>query len=125
VERSFSRFFATVFDEIAKLTKFFQHGGKVTGKRIVADNDTRLRALDMALRLRGSFAAANPKLTEAMGVKVIILDVPRPKRTVPIATSPQLPSLRDRFPILSATTNVTPSGNKSALESRDLRFSHS
>jgi hypothetical protein len=28
----------------ARTTRFFQHGGKVTGKRIVADNDARLKA---------------------------------------------------------------------------------
>jgi hypothetical protein len=80
----------------ARTTRFFQHGGKVTGKRIVADNDARLRALDMALRLRGSFAAADPKLAEPAGVKVIIMDSPRPPRLVAAAASTQLSSPETR-----------------------------
>jgi hypothetical protein len=79
----------------ATTTRFFQYGGKVTGKRIVADNDARLRALDMALRLRGTFAAADLKLAEPTGVKVIIMDVPRPPRTAAIA-SPQFTPPKDR-----------------------------
>ncbi len=76
----------------ARTTKFFQHEGKVTGKRIVADNDARLRALDMALRLRGTFAVADPRLAEPAGVRVIIMDAPRPPRPVGVAASHQLPS---------------------------------
>jgi hypothetical protein len=75
----------------ARTTKFFQHGGKVTGKRIVADNDARLRALDMALRLRGSFASADPKLAKPAGVQVIVMDAPRPPR--PVVTKAQTPVL--------------------------------
>jgi hypothetical protein len=70
----------------ARTAKFFQHRGKVTGKRIVADNDARLKALDMALRLRGSFASADPKLAEPASVKVIIMDAPRPPRPVAAAS---------------------------------------
>jgi len=33
----------------ANITKYFQHQGKVTDKRTVPDNDTRLRALETAL----------------------------------------------------------------------------
>ena len=76
----------------ARTTKFFQRGGKVTAMRLVADNDARLKALDMAFKLRGSFAAADPKLPEPMGVKVIIMEVPRPPRPVGVAASHQLPS---------------------------------
>jgi hypothetical protein len=76
----------------ARTMKFFQHGGKVTGKRVVIDNDARLRALDMVFKLRGSFLQADPKLAEPTGVKVIIMDVPRPPRPVAVAASPQLPS---------------------------------
>jgi hypothetical protein len=94
----------------AQTTKFFQHGGKVTGKRIVADNDVRLRALDIAFRLRRSFAPTDPKLAEATGVKVIIMDAPRPPRLVAAAASTQLSSPETRSDAsLSAWKKLTPS----------------
>ncbi len=65
----------------ARTTKFFQHRGKVTGKRLVTDNEARLKALDMAFKLRGSFAQEIPKLADATGVNVIIMDAPRPDRS--------------------------------------------
>ena len=76
----------------ARTTKFFQYRGKVTGKRIVVDNDARLKALDMTFKLRGSFAQTDPRLAEPEGVKVIIMDMPRPHRPVAKAVNPQLPS---------------------------------
>jgi hypothetical protein len=66
----------------ARTTKFFQHRGKVTGKRLVSDNDARLKALEMAFKLRGSFVQPDPKLAEPTGVKYVILDMPRPQRGV-------------------------------------------
>jgi hypothetical protein len=94
----------------ARTTKFFQHGGRVTGKQIVADNDARLRALDMALRLRGSFAAADPKLAQLSGVKVIIMDAPRPPRLVAAAASTQLSSPETRSDAsISTWKKLTPS----------------
>jgi len=56
----------------ARTTKFFQDRGKVTGKRLVSDNDARLKALDMAFKLRGSFVQPDPKLAEPTGVKYVI-----------------------------------------------------
>jgi hypothetical protein len=64
----------------ATTTKYFQHHGRVKQKRQVADNDARLRALDVALRLRGSYAPKGPEPADAT-VKVIVLDVPRPDRS--------------------------------------------
>jgi len=86
----------------ARTTKFFQHGGKVTGKRIVSDNEARLRALDIAFKLRGSFVQENPKPTEDTGVKVIIMDAPPPPRPVASAASPQLPSPDPRSCVIPA-----------------------
>jgi hypothetical protein len=76
----------------AQTTKFFQHRGKVTGKRVVTDNEGRLKALDMAFKLRGSFVQPDPKLAEQAGVKVIVLDMPRPDRSGFVNASP-LPAL--------------------------------
>lgn len=66
----------------ATSTKFFQHEGRVKQKREVADCDARLKALDMALRLRGSYASADSRLAEPQGVQVITIDIPRPHRPV-------------------------------------------
>jgi hypothetical protein len=74
----------------AQTTKFFQHRGKVTGKRLVTDNEARLRALELAFKLKGSFVQENPKLAEDTGVKVIIMDAPRPPRPIAAAASTQL-----------------------------------
>lgn len=68
----------------AKITKHFAHHGKVKDKREYADHDTRRQTLDMAFKLKGSYA---PKTDEEarisqqfMGPTVLILDIPRPKR---------------------------------------------
>jgi hypothetical protein len=76
----------------ARMVKFFQHKGKVTDKRIVPDNDARLRTLDMAFKLRGAYAPTDPKLEEPLGVQVILVDIPRPRRPVATVPNPQLPS---------------------------------
>ena len=69
----------------AQTTKFFQHQGKVRDKRVVAANEVRLQALDMAFRLRGSYAPKGAQPAEQRGVTVIVLDVPRPNRSaIPI-----------------------------------------
>jgi terminase small subunit-like protein len=65
----------------ATTTKYFQHHGRVNQKRQVADNDARLRALDVALRLRGSYAPKGSEAAEGVGVKVLVLDIPRPERS--------------------------------------------
>jgi hypothetical protein len=75
----------------AQTAKFFQHEGKVTDKRMVPDNEARLRALDIALKLRGSYNAADTKLTEPERVSVIVIDVPRPGRPINPIANPQLP----------------------------------
>jgi hypothetical protein len=48
----------------------------------VPDNDTRLRALETAFKLRGSYPSAHEEEAIQTGVKVIILDMPRPQRGV-------------------------------------------
>jgi len=90
----------------AQTTKFFQRRGKVTGKRVVADNEARLKALDMAFKLRGSFSQTDPRLAEPEGVKVIIMDMPRPPRPVAVAASPQLPLPETRSDVTKADEYV-------------------
>jgi hypothetical protein len=94
----------------AQTTKFFQRRGKVTGKRVVIDNDARLKALDMAFKLRGSFSETDPRLAGPEGVKVIIMDMPRPPRPIGVAASHQLPSPAPR----SIPTGEHP-GSKNSL----------
>ena len=64
--------------------KFFAHEGKVISQRDVAALNTRLNALDMAFRLRGSYAPKDPAETAQFGVKVIIVDAPRPRHDLVI-----------------------------------------
>ena len=59
----------------AKETKFFKDGDKPISVAALA---IRHAALDTAFKLRGSYAPRNPKETEQFGVKVIIMDMPRP-----------------------------------------------
>jgi hypothetical protein len=70
----------------ATTTKFFQYEGEVTDSRKVADNDARLRALDIALRIKGKYAPLAVEQAHKHAVQVLILDVPRPKRDIPPPT---------------------------------------
>ena len=63
----------------ASRTKHFAHNGKVKSMRKYKDNDTRLAALDMAFKLKGSFAPVKTE-NESRSVSVIVVDVPRPKK---------------------------------------------
>jgi hypothetical protein len=81
----------------ADMVKFFQHKGKVTDKRTVPDNDTRLKGLDIAFKLRGDYAPTDPKREEPTGVQVILVDIPRPGgRQLTGPAQPQLPSPETR-----------------------------
>ena len=64
---------------VAKQTKYFQHNGHVRSRRIIADNETRRQSLDMAFRLRGSYASRDDD-GSAGPPKIMILDLPRPER---------------------------------------------
>jgi hypothetical protein len=64
---------------IAKETKFFQHKGRVVSKRNVPALGTRTQALDLAFKLKGSYAPPAVEQTNKT-VSVIVLDVPRPPR---------------------------------------------
>ncbi len=64
----------------AKRTVFFLKDGKVKDSRKTEALEIQSKALDMAFRLHGSYALRDPKEAEQFGVKVIVVDVPRPKR---------------------------------------------
>jgi hypothetical protein len=70
----------------ATTTKYFQAEGGVRQKREVANAYARLKALDMAFKLRGSYATADSKLAEPAGPTVIVVDIPWPGR--PMAGAP-------------------------------------
>lgn len=58
---------------------------RTTDKRLVAAHETGLRALDTALRLHGAYPSKT-KPSEAVkdsSVKVIVVDIPRPRRPAP------------------------------------------
>jgi Terminase small subunit len=63
----------------AKETKFAQDEGKFTDFIEVENLDIRDRAVDKAFRLQGAYAPKDPKEAAQFGVKVVIIDVPRPQ----------------------------------------------
>jgi hypothetical protein len=64
----------------ARRTKHFAHNGKVKSVRHYADNDTRIAALDMTFRLKGTYAPLKTQ-NESRAVDVIVVDIPRPIHT--------------------------------------------
>ena len=64
----------------ANETRLFQHKGKITDSRRVPANAIRLKALDMAFRLRGSYAKRAEDTPEKRTVQVLVVDVPRPQK---------------------------------------------
>ena len=84
----------------AEETKFFQHKGRVVSKRNVAALGTRTQALDLAFKLKGSYAPLAVEKTQRT-VSVIVLDVPRPPR-------PGSPPTIDIAPLQNG--NPVPSG---------------
>ena len=61
-------------------TIFFQKNGKVTATRKVEALAIRLNALKELFLLHGSYAPRDPKEAEHFGVKVIVVDMPRPPK---------------------------------------------
>jgi hypothetical protein len=64
-------------------TKFFHYQGKIVSTRKVEALGTRSTALDMAFKLKGSYAPTKLAAADAgdsEGVRVIVIDVPRPSR---------------------------------------------
>lgn len=64
----------------AEETVFFQKDGKVRQRVNVAALGIRHSALRTAFELHGSYAPRNPKEAEQFGIKVVVVDIPRPPR---------------------------------------------
>ena len=64
----------------ARETKFFQRNGRVVSKRQVVAWGPRKDGLDLAFKLKGSYATPDEH-GRGSPVQVIILDVPRPDRS--------------------------------------------
>ena len=65
-------------------TKFSQFEGEFTDFVEVADNGIRLGATRAAFELLNAFPPRDPALAAQVGVDVIVLDVPRPDRTIAV-----------------------------------------
>jgi hypothetical protein len=64
----------------AEETVFFQKDGKVRQRVNVAALGIRLSSLRTAFELHGSYAPRDPKEAAQFGVKVIVVDIPRPPK---------------------------------------------
>jgi len=80
----------------ATTKKCFHHNGKIIYSRAFPDYRTRVMALDMAFRLIGAYATGEPVSAANQGVKVIVMDGPRPLR--PVVTNVQTPILPPPMP---------------------------
>jgi hypothetical protein len=60
----------------ATTTKYFQAEGGVRQRREVANVYARLKALDMAFKLRGSYATPNSSIAKPAPPTAIIVDIP-------------------------------------------------
>jgi hypothetical protein len=71
----------------AERTVFFQKDGKVKQKVQVEALEIRLSALRECFLLHGSYAPCDPMEAAQFGVKVVVMDMPRPPR-LPINVTP-------------------------------------
>jgi len=60
-------------------TKLAVEKGEFTDHVELEDHDTQLKAIDMMLRMHGAYAPKDPKEAAHFGVKVVVIDVPRPQ----------------------------------------------
>jgi hypothetical protein len=61
-------------------TKIVVHEGKITDYVELSDNTTRRYSTRTALELLNAFPPRDPALAAQVGVEVIVMDMPRPKR---------------------------------------------
>src|SRR5215472_13814609 len=64
----------------AKEPKLAPHEGKFTDERQVDAHGIQMQAIDTMLKMHGAYAPKDPQETADVGVKVIVVDVPRPRR---------------------------------------------
>jgi hypothetical protein len=70
----------------AKRTHYFQKDGRVKDSRKTDALEIQSKALDMAFQLHGSYAPREPKEAEQYGIKVVVIDIPRPPRMIDVET---------------------------------------
>jgi hypothetical protein len=68
----------------AKRTHYFQKDGKVRDSRKTDALEIQSKALDMAFQLQGSYAPRDPKEAEQFGIKVVVIDIPRPPKMIDV-----------------------------------------
>ena len=66
----------------ATTVRFAQNEGEFTDYVELEDNRTRLEALDMALRMHCAYPSKDQIAKEANALRVLVVDVPRPKPPV-------------------------------------------
>jgi hypothetical protein len=66
----------------ATTTKLAVEKGEFTDHVELEDHDTQLKAIDMMLRMHGAYAPKDPQEAAHFGVKVVVIDVPRPQHGV-------------------------------------------
>jgi CCR4-NOT transcriptional regulation complex NOT5 subunit len=81
----------------ARETVFFQKNGKVTATRKVEALAIRLNALKELFLLHGSYAPRDPKEAAQFGIKVVVVDIPRPPRNA-IDVTPRVAGGNDTPP---------------------------
>ena len=67
----------------AEETKFFNNGKKRVN---VVAWSPRLQALDMMFKLKGSYAPRDPAEAAQYGIKVVVVDIPRPPKMIDVET---------------------------------------
>ena len=60
-------------------------GERVTGPRKTEALDIQSKALDMAFHLHGSYAPRDPAEAAQFGIKVVVIDVPRPPKMIDVS----------------------------------------
>jgi hypothetical protein len=66
----------------AKTTKLAIDDGKFTDFVDLEDHGTQMQAIDTMLKMHGAYAPKDPRELAQFGVKVVIIDVPRPQHGV-------------------------------------------
>jgi hypothetical protein len=67
----------------AKRIHYFQKDGKVKDSRKTEALEIQSKALDMAFQLHGSYAPRDPAEAAQFGIKVVVVDIPRPPKHHP------------------------------------------
>jgi hypothetical protein len=72
----------------AKETKFFKEGKRRINVPALGIRHT---ALDTAFKLRGSYAPRDPAEAAQFGIKVVVVDIPRPPKMIDVGSNGHKP----------------------------------